>query len=199
MLLLRGRSLSVELRQRRRIGRGWGRAWRDAAVFVDCCWAARSSLTRCCASAVSRSRSARRSSASTTSWRSSPSLLNRRRSVTTNSGFFSFSDVCHMTRVLDFKTRVKLEWSAARWRSVRRSAQRCRVLRIRAEGNPAPDVRLAAGKWDARRTGYFAYILVVGANLCTGLRRLALRPRNPAKVRCTLPRARMRSTISWPM
>src|ERR1039457_4700567 len=60
---------------------------------AGCCCAARASLTTRCASLFSRSRSARRSSSSTTSWRNSPSVLNKRRSVTTNSGFFSLSAI----------------------------------------------------------------------------------------------------------
>ena len=64
----------------------------------------------------SRSRSSRRSSASTTSWRNSPSVLNRRRSVTTNSGFFSFSAIFFLfTR----ETQTALSFSKSRDRTLR--------------------------------------------------------------------------------
>src|SRR5271166_4678889 len=65
--------------------------WLDGCAGCFC--AARSSLTRFWASRFSRSRSARRSSSSTTSWRNSPSVLKSRRSVTTKSDFFSLSGI----------------------------------------------------------------------------------------------------------
>src|ERR1019366_2027004 len=132
---------------------------------AGCCWAARSSLTTRCASLFSRSRSARRSSSFTTSWRNSPSVLNKRRSVTTNSGFFSFSAISYLLA----------EWKGldggAVLADLHRSAGRCGFAPHVAERQRP----LATRKWNPRCAGYLSHILVVSTNFGSRSRRLGSR------------------------
>src|ERR1039458_9005423 len=132
---------------------------------AGCCCAARSSLTTRCASLFSRSRSERRSSSSTTSWRNSPSVLNKRRSVTTNSGFFSLSAIsCLLAKwkVPDGGTLLAdLHRSAGRRGFAPHIAERQRPL--------------ATGKWNPRRAGDLSHILVVRADLGSRRRKLGSR------------------------
>src|ERR1022692_792204 len=132
---------------------------------AGCCCAARASLTTRCASLLSRSRSARRSSSSTTSWRNSPSVLNKRRSVTTNSGFFSLSAIgCLLAE-------GKGPDGGALLPDLHRSAGRCGFApRVAERQRP-----LATGKWNPRHAGYLSHILVVGANFGPRRRKLASR------------------------
>src|SRR5664280_1682565 len=130
---------------------------------TGCCWAARSSLTRRCASLFSRSRSARRSSSSTTSWRNSPSVLNKRRSVTTNSGFFSLSAIniyslAEWSGLYCGALLAELHCGAGKCGFAPRGAERQRPLATR--------------KRNPRRAGYLSHILVVGTDLASGRRKL---------------------------
>src|ERR1035441_8135528 len=122
---------------------------------AGCCCAARASLTTRCASLFSRSRSARRSSSSTTSWRNSPSVLNKRRSVTTNSVFLSLSAISYLLA----------EWKGPDGGTLlpdlHRTAGGCGFApRVAERQRP-----LATGKWNSPRAGYLSHILVVGADL----------------------------------
>src|SRR5271157_3221294 len=148
--------------------------WPDDCA--GCLCAARSSLTRCWASRFSRSRSARRSSSSTTSWRSSPSVLNSRRSVTTKSGFlFSLSGINSLfaIRCSPFALRIAVEGQRSNG-GVLLTDLHCRAwncdLAMRV---PERQRSLTAGKWNTGRAGHFARILVVDAHFGSRLRRSA--------------------------
>src|SRR5208283_2242676 len=125
-----------------------------------CFCAARSSLTRFWASRFSRSRSARRSSSSTTSWRNSPSVLKRRRSVTTKSGFlFSLSGIVSLFAIRCSSFRVMNRCGKAApqpWRFAPRFALPCLELRSRGVHSRAPTYahhreRELAPRWSSRR------------------------------------------------